>query len=131
MFGLTKRLSVVACLAFVAGCGSASAPESTPDIIGVWRGTDQVGQIMECTFNPQGRLTVKISGANGSFNKRGTYKVDLSQDPAHLDIKLDDREEIHTILDHIDDKHLAFENINSSEERPTKFGDRKIVFKRQ
>ena len=122
-----KLFCVLVCLVFTTGCGAS--PEK--ELAGVWKGTDQFGQTMKFTLETDGQLKLHVDSQNQSFSKYGTYHIDLSTEPAHFDIKLQDRDEINTILERIDEQHIAFESINSGDERPVKFGDRTIVLERQ
>jgi len=132
---LQKRGGSFAVLVVVAGCGLSlgSSGDAAPrnPIAGTWKGVDQLGQTMEFTFQDDGRMTLQVTGKRGSFTKTGTYRVDDSFQPAHLDVKLTDRPEIQTILEVIDEDRIAFENINSSDARPKRFGDLRIVLTRQ
>ena len=121
-------------LLILAGCGSSlgGGPEAQPrnPYLGEWQGQDAFGQTMNFKLADDGRLTLRVSGRRGSWTKTGTYKIDTSHNPAHFDIKLQDRE-IKTICKLVDEKHLAFESIGSSRSRPKKFGGEKIVLKRK
>jgi len=123
---LTKALCGVALLAVTAGCGAS--PDAA--IVGDWKGTDEFGQTMVWKLDG-GDLEVQLISDEGSSSRLGKYTYDPTSEPAQFNIKLDDRDEIQTILEVVDDQHIAFENVNSSDERPEEFGDRKIVLERQ
>ena len=119
-------LGLFACLVLAAGC--SQSPEQ--ELAGVWTGTDLFGQTMEITLEEDGQLQLHVSKEDQSFTKQGTFSVDLSQNPAHFNIKLDDRDEIQTIMERIDEQTIAFENTNSGK-RPEEFGEEKVVLERQ
>ena len=126
-----KLFCLMACVLFAVGCSSSTTGVKAKGIAGVWEGEDHFGQTMKFTFEEDGKLWLRVEANNSSFVKYGTYSVDLSQNPAHLDIKLQDRDAIQTILEQIDEEHIAFESINSGDERPVSFGERRIVLERQ
>lgn len=124
-----------ALLAAMAGCGLSMAGNNKVSgkkaYLGTWKGTDFLGQTMVLTLKEDGHLDLNVSAGKRSFTKRGTYKIDTSCDPAHFDIDLSDRGQIETIMKLIDNDRLAFENIGSSNSRPSQFGEGKMIFKRQ
>ena len=130
-----ERLGCLALLALVGGCsawlGDGVGPSPESRVVGTWKGQDQLGQEMQLTLEDDGTMTLRVGNARGSFIKQGTYSVDMSQSPAHFNIKLTDRDEIRTICALIDNDRLAFESINSSDPRPTKLGPNQMVLERQ
>jgi len=124
---LKRALCGVALLAVTAGCGAS--PEDA--IVGNWSGTDEFGQTMVWKLDGGGDLEVQLISDGGNSSRSGTYTYDPTSEPAQFNIKLSDRDEIQTILEVVDEQHIAFENVNSSDDRPEEFGDRKIVLERQ
>lgn len=112
--------SLLLAATILTGCG---APESAP-LHGEWEATDRP---MFITFGADGSLKLRVEG-DDPFSKRGTYAVDFSHDPAHLDLNFSDRE-LKTIVEVAGDE-LALENIISSRDRPTEFGEDRIDFVR-
>jgi hypothetical protein len=134
MSRVRRRFYSLALLVLLAGCAASlgGSPDTPPNpLTGTWKGTDQLGQTMELTLHEDGRMALQISGARGNFRKRGTYAVDLSHDPPHLDITLNDRPTIHTVCKITDGRRLTFENVNSCESRPRDFSSRQVVLQRQ
>ncbi|MFQ5733740.1 MAG: hypothetical protein ACE5KM_17520 [Planctomycetaceae bacterium] len=135
MTNLKRKLGFLALVCLATGCGATlgdgGRPYHTNRFVGTWKGFDKLGQTMVFTLKPDGRLTVDTTGLNRRFTRTGTYAIDPSSDPYGFNFKLQGGREIRTICKLIDDKHLAFENISSSDWRPQQFGKRRIVLIRQ
>lgn len=122
---LFRQFAVLLWVVFLFGCGSAANP-----LVGKWEGVDSFGQTMRLEFQENGRLSLEIVRGDESFRKGGTYQTDFSQKPEHLDLMLEDRDPVHTIVEVLDTDRIAFENINSSDPRPTQFGGNRISMTR-
>lgn len=117
----------IGCSGFVGG---GFGGNSNHPIVGSWKGEDFLGQTMEIEFAADGDFSLNVSGRQ-TFQKHGSYTIDDSKMPNHLNIKLSDRDEIKTIFEIRGNDILIFENTNSSGDRPSKFGDYKMELMRQ
>lgn len=119
-----------------AGCGSSKGGETAPKeknpnpYLGTWQGKDQLGQTMTITFEEDGQLLLVVQGRRREFRQRGTWKMDTKPNPAHLEINMRNRMPIRTICK-LEGERFVFENINSSERRPTRFGRQRVIMRRQ
>ena len=51
-------------------------------LLGEWVGTYQGGKAISLTFGPQNKVTLRT----GAGVEKGTYTIDLTKKPAHLDL---------------------------------------------
>lgn len=111
VFGLT--LLAVLVVTFAAACGS-----SGPSIVGEWEG-EYEGDVITMIFDDQGNVTVSAYGSAMA----GTYTVDTSTDPHHIDIVFPGGGTIETIFEFVGENTLHFQNNLPGDPRPTSFDD--------
>ncbi len=104
--------------------GIGSDPEQR--LYGEWSGA-YAGETISLTFLSGGTLLT----TNGSDTESGTYEVDMSEDPAHVDITWENDRELKTIVELLDDEHIRFEINEPGMKRPTSFDDSLILTKRE
>lgn len=131
---LALAVGLVSLLTCSAGCGSSKGDEKkiqeeANPYVGTWQGKDQLGQTMTITLESNGQLKLRIQGRRREFVSKGTWKIDTTKSPAHLEIDMRNRMPIRTICK-LDKNRFVFENINSSDRRPSRFGRRRIIMSR-
>lgn len=132
---LALTVGLVTILTCSAGCGSSKGDEKKVKeeknpYVGSWQGKDQFGQTMTLTFESNGQLKLHVQGRRREFSSKGTWKIDTTKSPAHLEIDMRNRMPIRTICK-LDKNRFVFENINSSDRRPRGFGSRRIIMTRK
>lgn len=100
--------------------GIGSDPEQ--ELYGEWSGVVD-GETLSFTFISGGT----VLASDGIDSESGTYEVDMSEDPAHLDIAWDNDREVKTIVELIDDDHIRFEANEPGLKRPTSFDDSLVL----
>jgi outer membrane biogenesis lipoprotein LolB len=109
-------------VALIAAC-SATDGES---IVGTWRGSyDGLEVVM--TFEAEGQITVLVGDDLGV----GTYHVDHTREPAHLDIQFEDIGEVLTLVRFLDENSLQVQNMAPGGRRPEEFSDSAPVLVRE
>ena len=98
-------------------------------LLGEWVGTYQGGKAISLTFGAQNKVTLR-TGAGG---EKGTYTVDLTKQPAHLN--LDWRpgrpgRKVLTILEFLDGDQIRIED-NYDKPRPATFSEHSLVLKKR
>jgi uncharacterized protein (TIGR03067 family) len=98
-------------------------------LLGEWVGTYQGGKAISLTFGPQNKVRLRT----GVGVEEGTYTVDLTKKPAHLD--LDWRPgrpggKMLTILEFLDGDQIRIED-NYAKPRPAKFSEHSLVLKKK
>ena len=98
-------------------------------LLGEWVGTYQGGKPISLTFGPKNKVTLRTSVGV----EEGTYTVDLTKKPAHLD--LDWRPgrpggKVPTILEFLKGDRIRIED-NFDKPRPAKFSEHSLVLKKR
>ena len=117
---------VLICLLVVFTAFSLSAEKrmkKTNSIVGTWESAFK-GKKITMKLNADGTMEL----GEGEKVMKGTYKIDLTVTPHHLDLTFGERTKL-SIFKFIDKDNLKMDE--PSKERPKKFGDRAIDFKRQ
>jgi len=96
---------------------------------GEWIGTFGPDQTLLLTFGPDNKVTLRVD----KDVDVGTYSVNWSRQPAHLD--LDWRPgraggKMLTIVEFLDASHIRIED-NFGKPRPTRFSDVSLLFKKK
>jgi uncharacterized protein (TIGR03067 family) len=91
---------------------------------GTWVGTND-GEAITLTFGPKNMIKIRV----GTDTGEGTYSVDWSETPAHLDIDWGKLGKVKTIVE-LKENTLRLENVDPGEERPKKFTGRATSLKR-
>ena len=105
-----------------------ASPISNSKILGTWIG--KAGSTTNTiTFKENGQMSM----TSGSSTATGTYTIDFSAKPAHLDMdgSWTGGKKVTTILEFIDNNQIRVENISPGQSRPTAFGDKAITLTRQ
>ena len=115
---------VAACLWLAPGRADKDAPE-----FGTWLGKNSEGEATTMTFQPGGRLVIKIA----SFERTCTYRVDWSAKPAALDVTFEadgKKHQIETIVELQKDGSLRFQDQMPGKKRPTAFDKRSFTLRK-
>ncbi len=124
---LALTLSLLACSSStsqptaLSDSPSSNSQSVTPAelLIGNWQGGDSTTN-GDITFGSDGRVTMH----QGNSIQQGSYTVDFSFNPAHIDFHWDSgiQSNAQTIIEFIDDNTIRIENITVPDEsRPTAF----------
>jgi hypothetical protein len=95
-------------------------------LLGEWAGTYQGGKPISLTFGPKNQVTLRTAAAE----EEGTYTVDLSKKPAHLDLDWRPGGKVLTILEFLDGDRIRIED-NYNKPRPAKFSEQSLVLKKR
>lgn len=123
---ITSAAFLIALTAYSCGQKPGEQVEQKDPLHGTWVGKSLFGEDMKLVFSPGGRIAVH----NGNHVNEGTYKVDYSFNPAHIDIELSDRPKLASIIQFLDANTIAYELVNSSDGRPASFGQGRVTFQR-
>ena len=63
--------------------------------------------------------------------EHATYRTDFSTTPARMDLTLKDKDQVQTIFELTPEGELRIEDTQAGQPRPTRFGEKTIVLKRQ
>jgi hypothetical protein len=107
----------------VGGCRTSDQRS----IVGTWTGKTHEGYDVVLTFTAHGTLKAAVDDDAGE----GTYQVDFSKKPPHLDIDWGSRGKVETILQLLDEKQLRVENSDPGEDRPETFTKAALVLTRK
>ena len=115
--------------AFWAADEKNKGADAEKRLLGEWVGTYQGGKAISLTFGPQNKVTLRT----GAGVEKGTYTIDLTKKPAHLD--LDWRPgrpggKMLTILEFLDGDQIRIED-NYAKPRPAKFSEHSLVLKKK
>ncbi len=128
-------------LLFLLILSSCSCEESDNDptspadleqkLVGTWEGSDGLDTIV-ITFEENGDVALTSVSAtdNSPTSSSGTYTVDFSFTPAHLDFMWDTGYTFLTIVEFVDDNTIRLDNRQDDSQRPTSFGDDTVIFTR-
>ncbi len=118
-WGIVAVASIALMLVFGAISNEIYGIFNDPEekLYGEWTGYYE-GEAVSLTFLSGGT----VLGKSGNDSESGTYRVDMDEEPAHLDIESDNGREVKTIIEFIDDDHMRFEDNQSGKVRPTSFG---------
>ena len=130
-FRLAMVVLVLLCgpAAFRAADEKNKGADAEKRLLGEWVGTYQGGKAISLTFGPQNKVTLRT----GAGVEKGTYTIDLTKKPAHLD--LDWRPgrpggKVLTILEFLDGGQIRIED-NYDKPRPAKFSKDSLVLKKK
>ena len=104
-------------LAVGCGRGKDSGQSSGENLHGTWVGAVD-GEPVTLTFGPNNNVKALVDDEVGE----GTYSVDWSMKPAHLDIDWGPRGKVQAIIELTND-NLKVEEAKRGAERPTVFSD--------
>jgi hypothetical protein len=116
-------------IALLCGCGSREAKS----LLDEWKGTNYRGQIVYINFQDAESFYIEVfhpENQSDGFNALANYSVDFSKTPAHFNYQVDDRPAMKSIIEFVDEDTIAFEDASKPGERPTRFGSRRVVLKR-
>jgi uncharacterized protein (TIGR03067 family) len=130
-FRLAMVVLVLMCgpAAFWAADEKKKGADEEKRLLGEWVGTYQGGKAISLTFGPKNKVTLRT----GVGVEEGTYTVDLTKKPAHLD--LDWRPgrpggKVLTILEFLGGDQIRIED-NYDKPRPAKFSEHSLVLKKK
>lgn len=95
-------------------------------IVGKWMGKNDDGQDITLTFTAQGTVKIAVDDDAGE----GTYQVDFSKKPPHLDIDWGSRGKVNSILQLLDEGRLRLEQSDPGDTRPQSFTDAAVLLTR-
>jgi hypothetical protein len=99
----------------LCGCGSRGDDR----LHGTWEGETGIGEPAILQFGPGKTAKIQV----GTDTNEGTYRVDWSQDPAHLDLYWrSPAKEVHTIVE-VHGDTLTLQNNDPGKARPLTFVD--------
>ena len=107
----------------VAGCGRSDKRS----IIGTWMGKNDDSQYITLTFAAHGTVKLAVDDDTGE----GTYQVDFSKKPPHLDIDWGSIGKVKSILQLLDERRLRVENSDPGGTRPESFTEAAVVLIRE
>jgi uncharacterized protein (TIGR03067 family) len=99
-------------LAVALGC----APATPDNLQGTWHGQSGIGQAAELRFGPGSAMRVEVGGDVGE----GTYRVDWTKSPPHLDLTYKTGKVVQTLVDIAGDT-LTLQNNEPGKPRPAQF----------
>lgn len=114
----TILILIVSILLVVSLSACATPFNSTPTIVGTWRG-EYLGSTVLMSFNEDGTINIYLYGGF----QNGTYTINTDVAPHQLDLTFPDAETIHTIVELVDADTLKMENVYPGVERPSAFSD--------
>jgi hypothetical protein len=118
---MVRSPAVAACIcALAVGCSSG-----VERLHGNWEGADAVGKPAVLTFGPSNTVRLRV----GPDMNEGTYAVDWSKSPAHLDIDWGKWGRVETLVE-VAGGTLRMEDNAPGAARPTAFSDRAVSFAR-
>jgi hypothetical protein len=94
-------------------------------LIGKWRGIDEGGSLVDMVFAENGQIT--LSAVEGGLSFTGTYDVDFSSKPGHLDVEINENT-TPCLIEFIDNDTILIE---CSSERPARFSSDAIKLQRR
>ena len=103
-------------------------PTPSPDklLIGKWRGIDKGGSLVDMVFAENGQITLSAV-ENPGLSFTGTYDVDFSSKPGHLDVEINGNTSP-CLIEFIDDDTILIE---CSSERPAGFSGDAVKLQRR
>ena len=134
-FRLAMVVLVLLCgaAAFRAADEKSTGSDEEKRLLGEWAGTYLGDKPISVTFGPKNKVTLRAGG----HVEEGTYTVDLTKKPAHLD--LDWRPgrpggKMLTILEFVDGDRIRIEDNYTGpfedKRRPAKFSENSLVLKK-
>ncbi|MGB3267155.1 MAG: hypothetical protein WBA89_24770 [Microcoleus sp.] len=116
--------------------GEVAAPAASnidQQLLGQWQGTVPSGQSFTFVFAPEGKLFLMAKGPDGAARaKEMRYKVNLGQQPMHLDVGLSSTETVETIFELTPEgqMRLQLQGTNPGQARPNSLNEQATVFKK-
>lgn len=93
---------------------------------GTWVAEANGDELIYFIFN-DGKFTIRF---NDELFLEGAYRVDFSFDPAHVDLILEEEENVYTIVEFIGANTMRMDGGDSPGDRPTSFGPDTLKFVR-
>ena len=123
-----RILISVAALLLLTACGG----KSEKDLLGSWEGQSDDNKVV-LTFSKDNKFKMDVGMP---VEMTGTYKVDMSKKPHHIDItftvKMGDKSETNTVygvFEFVDENTIKMNDL--AEKRSTEFGENTDTFKRK
>src|SRR5690348_1234427 len=113
-------------IALLAWPASLSAADPAARLVGEWVATYQGNKPISITFGADGRVTLRTGGRE----EKGTYKVDFTKSPPHLDLDWRPGRAggvLKTVVEFLDDGRLRLEDNAPGNARPAGFSKHSLI----